>query len=310
MAKIIFFGGKGGVGKTSCSTAYAMKEAAKGQKVLLVSTDPAHSISDIVGIPIANDRHTRIAPNLYGLEIDPQLESSRYIESIKSSLHTILSPVILSEIERQLQIAEITPGSHESALFDRMVAIICNKENLYDTIIFDTAPTGHTIRLISLPELLGAWLDTLIKKRKKIISLQAMIANIKRERGGGSKEKTDSILEILYRRKERMEMVRRIMIDEKKLHFFFVLNAEYLAVEETKRAIELLKKHGIDIAALVVNKLLPAEEGNTFWAHKKKIEGENLLQIENLGIETIYKIPLMDCDMNKETLSRLVTFFV
>ncbi len=307
MAKIIFFGGKGGVGKTSCSTAYALQSAQNNKKVLLVSTDPAHSISDVVGTRIGNDQPTLIKNNLYGLEINPQLESDRYIKSIKKNLHTIISPVILEEIHRQLQIASVSPGSHESALFDRMIEIMIQGQNTYDVIVFDTAPTGHTIRLISLPELLGAWIDTMIQKRKKIVSLQGMIGNIRHSPGKTSK--SDPVIDILLRRKQMMEQVRKIMIDDRELHFFFVLNAEYLAVEETRRALDLLRKYKIHIEALVVNKLLPQDSRGSFWEQKKQAERRNMAEIENLGVPAIYKIPLMDCDMNQYNISRIVPFF-
>ncbi len=307
MAKIIFFGGKGGVGKTSCSTAYALQSARNNKKVLLVSTDPAHSISDVVGTKIGNDQPTLIETNLYGLEINPQRESDKYIKSIKQNLHTIISPVILDEIHRQLQIARVSPGSHESALFDRMIEMILQGQNDYDVIVFDTAPTGHTIRLISLPELLGAWIDTMIQKRKKIVSLQKMISNIKNR--SHEKSEADPVIDILLRRKQMMEQARTLMIDDRKLDFFFVLNAEYLAVEETRRALELLRQYQIHIQALVVNKLLPEDTTSSFWKQKKQTERQNMEQIENLGVSTIYKIPLMDCDMNQNNISQIVPFF-
>ncbi len=161
---------------------------------------------------------------------------------------------------------EVSLGSHESALFDRMIEIILQDQNDYDVILFDTAPTGHTIRLISLPELLGAWIDTMIQKRKKIVSLRKMISNIKNP----SREKLDSdpVIDILLRRKQMMEQARALMIDDRKLDFFFVLNAEYLAVEETRRALELLRQYQIHIQALVVNKLLPEDTTSSFWKQK------------------------------------------
>ncbi len=307
MAKIILFGGKGGVGKTSCSTAYALRSAQNNKKVLLVSTDPAHSISDVVGTKLGSDQPTCIENNLYGLEINPQMESDKYIKSVEKNLHSIISPVILEEIHRQLRIASVSPGSHESALFDRMMEIMIQGQDTYDVIVFDTAPTGHTIRLVSLPELLGAWIDTMIQKRKKIVSLKGMIGNIRNP--SDKRSEPDPVIEILLGRKQMMEQVRKIMMDDRKLNFFFVLNAEYLAVEETRRALELLRQYNIHIGALVVNKLLPQDATSPFWEQKKQTERRNMAEIENLGVPTIYKIPLMDCDMNQYNISHILPFF-
>lgn len=227
MKEILFFGGKGGVGKTSCSTSYALSKS-NTDKVLLVSTDPAHSISDLFNIQIKNDI-TMIQNNLFGLEIDAEKESQSYINKIRNNLHTIISPIIMEEINRQLDAASVSPGTHESALFDKMIDIIINNQNDYDYIIFDTAPTGHTLRLLSLPEILGAWIDSLIQKRKKVLTLKDMIRKNKNE--------SDPVIEILMRRKNNMDIARDIMINKGLLKFIFVLNAEKMPIAETKKAV-------------------------------------------------------------------------
>ncbi|PID55659.1 hypothetical protein CSB45_14940, partial [candidate division KSB3 bacterium] len=119
----------------------------------------------------------------------------------------------------------------------------------------------------------------------------------------------DPVIEILLARKQMMEQVRKIMMDDRQLNFFFVLNAEYLAVEETRRALELLRQYNIHIGALVVNKLLPQDATSPFWEQKKQTERRNMAEIENLGVPTIYKIPLMDCDMNQYNISHILPFF-
>lgn len=304
MKKIIFFGGKGGVGKTSCSSAFAIKRAQQGNKVLLVSTDPAHSVSDLLNVTIG-DNIVKIKDNFYAYEIDAQLESERYINSIRKNFKKILSPVILENLKKQLDAASVSPGAHESALFDKMIELIIEEENDYDYIIFDTAPTGHTLRLLSLPEILGAWINSLMKKRRKSLKLKSMINNIYKKEN----KTEDPIIEILNRRKKTMEKARKIMVDDKKLSFMFVLNAEKLPIEETKKAISMLNKYKIPVSHLVVNKILPDNNLDDFWQYKKAKETKYLKIIEGITSNPIFKIPLFKNDMDDVTIMEMSKYF-
>ncbi len=301
MGKIIFFGGKGGVGKTSCSTAYAIAQSNKGLKTLLVSTDPAHSISDLFHESIGSEVK-QLSENLFGIEINPEMESRLYINKVRKDLKKILSPIIMEDLNKQLDAAIVSPGSHESALFDKMVEFIIHFSEVYDCIIFDTAPTGHTVRLLSLPELLGGWIESLMSKRKKTISLKNMI--------GRDRNEKDPILEILSRRKDNLECARRIMMDENMLEFAFVLNAERMPIEETKKAVVLLRDYGINVSTLVVNKILPEDATDPFWMKKKESEGMYLDEIKT-GIKAkhIFEIPLFQEDMTPDTIAQMATFF-
>ena len=303
MNDIIFFGGKGGVGKTSCSSAFALSKAKENLKVLLVSTDPAHSISDLFNIKIG-DKVVKLADNLFGYEIDAQKESEKYISSIRKNLKTVLSPIIIEELNKQLDAASVSPGSHESALFDKMIQIINEESENFDLIIFDTAPTGHTVRLLSLPEILGAWIDSLMAKRRKTLKLKTMIGNV-----NNKEVEKDPILEILEKRKATMEKARKIMVDDKRLTFMFVLNAERLPIEETKKAIKVLTKYNIPVNNLVVNKILPSNSTDEFWVKKKELETKYLDMIYKMNIDKIYEIPMFMFDMDEKTIYEMAKHF-
>jgi len=307
MNKIVFFGGKGGVGKTSCSAAFASYTAKKGKKTLIVSTDPAHSISDIFEMPIKMDT-THIKENLDGIEIDAEHESGKYIDGVKRSLGKVISPVIMEEINRQLDASSISPGTHEAAVFDKMIEIIVEKSGDYDQIVFDTAPTGHTIRLFSLPELLGVWIDSLLAKRERALEVSQMTKSVNR----GSKDYLDHdpILKILNRRKTNMEKAREIMIDDKKLDFIFVLNAEKLAIEETKKAIDILKKYDMPVRDLVINRILPDKMTDDFWKAKKEDEVKYIAEIEGFfNDKSIIKLPLLQKDMRVHNIDDMAVYF-
>jgi arsenite-transporting ATPase len=302
MAKIIFYGGKGGVGKTTCSTANSISYAERGLKTLLVSTDPAHSISDVLGMKIGK-KIIKLRENLDGLEIDPEYEAELYINKIRENMRTILSNVIIEEINSQLDAALVSPGTHESALFDKMSDIIIDKFDDYDIIIFDTAPTGHTLRMLTLPDLLEGWMGSLAKKRKSIVNMNKMVSR--------KYDKKDPVLEILEKRQQRFAEIKKILNDNNNVRIRFVLNAEKLPIEETKKAIKLLSQFNIPVDTLVINRIMPEDVGLEFWEKKKAQEKEYLQDIENefKGKEFI-KIPMLDTDMNKTTVDRLSEYFI
>jgi arsenite-transporting ATPase len=301
MAKIIFYGGKGGVGKTTCSTANSINFADRGLRTLLVSTDPAHSISDVLGMDIGRSI-VKIRENLDGLEIDPEYEAELYIEKIRANMKTILSNVIVEEINSQLDAAMVSPGTHESALFDKISDIILDKFDDYDIIIFDTAPTGHTLRILTLPDLLEGWMGSLAKRRKSIVDMNKMVTR--------KYDEKDPVLEILERRQKRFGEIKRIFNNTENVRIRFVLNAEKLPIEETKKAINMLKQFNIPVDTLVINRIMPDEVGAEFWEKKKKQEKEDLEEIERefKGKEFI-KIPMLDTDMSKSTVDMLSRYF-
>lgn len=303
MNKIVLFGGKGGVGKTTCSASYALSCARAGKKTLIVSTDPAHSTADIFGKKIG-DKIVKLDENLYGLEINSELESKKYMNRVKNDLKNVVSPVIVREINKQIDAASISPGTEEAALFDKMIEIMVEKYDDYEKIIFDTAPTGHTVRILSLPELLGAWLNTLINKRVKALGLMQMANN------AGKKDNEeimkDPVIKILNGRLERINKVKDIITNDKILNFIFVLNAEKLPIEETKKAIGLLEKFNINVEYLVVNKILPEDIEGSFWGNKKQLEAKYLQEIiDTFKNKKIIKIHMLDSDMGPNNVGEI-----
>lgn len=307
MNKLIFFSGKGGVGKTTCSASYAVFSAKSGLKTLLVSTDPAHSTSDIFEKKIENNI-TNILPNLDAIEINGEKESKLYMDKVRVSLKQVVSPIIIEEINKQIDAASISPGTEEAALFDKMIEIITEKNNEYDRIIFDTAPTGHTVRLLTLPELLGAWIDTLIKKRSKSISLMSMANN---NGNANNKEiEKDEVIKILKKRYDKINQAKNIMMNEKLLSFIFVINAEKLPIDETVKAINILEKYNILVEGLIVNKILPENMQDEFWISKKEQEQKYLdIIIKTFEGKKIFTLPLIQEDMKANNIEIIANKF-
>ena len=307
MNKIVFFGGKGGVGKTTVSSAFASACAKKGERTLLVSTDPAHSLCDIFERTIGAEV-TTLSPNLDGLEIDPEEESQKYINSIKKNMKSIVSPVIVKEIEKQLDAAAVTPGSDESAVFDKLMEVLLELSSAYDRIVIDTAPTGHTVRLLSLPELMGGWMDRLIEKRKAAMALYEMANRDKKKME--ALIMADPVISTLSTRKAKMEQSRELLTDHEQVSFVFVLNPEKLPIEETKKAIQVLAKYRIQVRDLVVNRILPDGLTDPFWNRRREIEKKYLEDIETVfAKQHRVLIPLIETEVRAEDLGRIGAFF-
>jgi len=257
MREFVFFGGKGGVGKTTVSSAYAFKCATAGLDTLVVSTDPAHSTSDVFDQQFADEP----APvdgidNLHAMEIDPDDEVERHLMETKRAMGDQVSPAMVNEIDRQIEMAHQTPGAYEAALFDRFVSVM--RDNEYDRVVFDTSPTGGTLRLLSLPEFLEGWIDRLLYKRRKSIDLyeKAAIGNNEPRRIMDG----DPIVARLEERKELFEFAGRTL--RERAAFFIVVNPDELSVKETSRAVENLTDAGLAVEGLAVNKLTPEPDPN------------------------------------------------
>jgi arsenite-transporting ATPase len=256
MVRFVFFGGKGGVGKTTTSSAYAVKCARAGLDVLLVSTDPAHSTRDLFDADFDDEpRPVESVPGLSVMEIDPEQEVQDHLMEIRRSLGDQVSPALVNEINIQLEMSHQTPGAHEAALFDRFIAVMRDAED-YDRIVFDTSPTGGTLRLLSLPDLLEEWIDRLLYKREKSIDLfeKAAIGNREPRRVAEG----DPIIARLQARKELFEFAGRTLRED--ACFFLVLNPDELSIRETARAVETLDEGNLPVGGLVVNRLTPAPD--------------------------------------------------
>ncbi len=253
MNKFVFFGGKGGVGKTTVSSAYSLKCAQSGLETLVVSTDPAHSTSDVFDQQFGDEpRSVEGIENLWAMEIDPEKEVQNHLQEIKRSLGDHVSAGLVNAIDRQVEMAHQTPGAHESALFDRFIDVMQNSEE-YDRVVFDTSPTGGTLRLLSLPEFLEGWIDRLLHKRKQSIDLfeKAAIGNREPRRVADG----DPIIARLQERKEMFEFAGDVLREN--ASFFLVLNPDELSIRETGRAVEELVDTGLPVSGLVINKVTP-----------------------------------------------------
>jgi arsenite-transporting ATPase len=286
---VLFFGGKGGVGKTTVSSATALAMADAGKRVLLVSTDPAHNLGHLFGRKIG-PKAVKLAPGLDGLELDPDQTVEAHLQEVSSALRRLMPAGMGGEVDKHIELSRDAPGMQEAAMLERIAEVVEQHDD-YDLIIFDTAPSGHTARLMALPEMMSAWTDGLIKRREKADRFTAVLNSLGKDRSVGNSmlgaepaahddDRESKIRRILNRRKQRFANLREKLQDHDYSGFVIVLAAERLPVLETIELAEQLKRTGVDVAGLVVNKRLPETGLSGFLAERKAQESVHLQELE------------------------------
>lgn len=285
--KWIFVGGKGGVGKTTVSAALSVLFTKRGKKVLIISTDPAHNLSDAFNQKIGK-QPTQIKgfENLFGLELDPEKDMNN-IDKLNEILHVEEK----SKVEGLFKTMENTfPGIDEANNLKYIANLLDNKD--YDLVIFDTAPTGHTLKLLEMPIVIG-------KSMEKIMELKLQFSPLIDSVGGVLGPEFDQKLTKFFTKmnelKDFMQKISDRFKDAEKTTFIAVCIPEFLSVYETERLAESLFKENIDIRNLVVNQVLMCENPDKCKMCKSRIKMQTqyIKKIEEMFEDFhIIKVPL------------------
>jgi arsenite-transporting ATPase len=277
--KFMFFGGKGGVGKTTMAASTAFWLAEKGHKTLIVATDPTVSLSVIYEQKISETQITKIkmVNNLCGLNINPRTAAGYFqsrLEGMVANFIALFGNEVIS-----------TPCAEEMAAFDQFVTFLNDKE--FEHVIFDTAPTGHTLRELSMPFDWSGYMATQIKNKKELSALM----------DGAVKD--DDILESLRQEKERYDNAVKALSDDSLSAFELVLLPEKLPIEESASAFENLAKFNIKVKVLIINEVIPRDvlKGNWFLERRRATQDKYLAEIET-RFKNIPKkeVPLLETD--------------
>ncbi|MBT7939055.1 MAG: TRC40/GET3/ArsA family transport-energizing ATPase, partial [Euryarchaeota archaeon] len=283
MARLWLFGGKGGVGKTTTSAATALWLANAGFRTLVVSSDPAHSTSDSLEYPLGPEP-TPVADieNLWGMELDPERTinevlpkfSNAMAGSMGDSLTGMFTGIDSDAVQKEMDSVDASqmmiPGLDEALAFDQLLRYV--EDPRFDVIIFDTAPTGHTLRFLSLPEVLETWMSRILRYYRMTGGIRMMLF-------GGKKQ--DAMKDELEKFQRRVAHVRRVLSDPELASFTLVTIPEQMAVSETERAALALDEYGITVNGVIVNRLTP-DFDHPFLSARRKTEQSYLANLKEL----------------------------
>ncbi|WP_185984535.1 ArsA family ATPase [Aureimonas mangrovi] len=270
--RVLFFGGKGGVGKTTLASATAAGLGAAGRRVLVVSTDPAHNLGhlwqrDVGPSPV------RLAAGVDGVELDPASTVDEHLKAVERSLRKLMPERLHGEVRRHLEAAREAPGMVEAAMLEKIAITVEEGLSTHDVVIFDTAPTGHTTRLLELPELMAGWTQGLLDHRRRAQRFESALGQFRAAPAdgpgakvmGGEPDRDHEMRAVLLRRQQRFTALRAILMDREACAFVVVLAAERLPVLETIDLARKLETLQVALGGLVVNKRAPTSEGD-FWS--------------------------------------------
>ncbi|QLD88542.1 TRC40/GET3/ArsA family transport-energizing ATPase [Natronomonas salina] len=258
MTQYVLYGGKGGVGKTTCAAATALQYARDGHSTLVVSTDPAHSLSDVFDSRVEPEP-TRIREDvdLWAVEVDPSDRIGQYRGQVSAALDELEDLGISldeDDIDEVIE-AGIAPGTDEAAAMDLFVDYMDDPR--FDYIVFDTAPTGHTLRLLKLPDVMSSAMGKMITVRSQVSNLAD---SVKSFMGSGDDEEADGQepeVEVdLEELQDRMERVGAALRDPERTEFRPVLIPETMAVLETERLLAELDTYDIPAGRAIINKVI------------------------------------------------------
>jgi len=272
----IFVGGKGGVGKTTTSCSLAVQLSKHREKVLLISTDPAHNLSDAFNQKFGKHA-TRVGkfPNLYAMEIDPTIETetSDVLDSTTQNLMT--------------EFASSIPGIDEAMSFAELMKQVQSMD--FSCIVFDTAPTGHTLRLLSFPSVLEKAFSKFSIIKEKFAPLFAQVS------GALGAKTEEKLLTRLESTKETISIINKQFQDPGATTFICVCIPEFLSLFETERLVQELTKYGIDTHNIVVNQVLFPESDCRKCQARVRMQGKYLSQIRDLYDDFhVVCLPLLD----------------
>jgi arsenite-transporting ATPase len=247
--KFIFFGGKGGVGKTVFAAATAMWHAKQGRRTMLASTNPVHSLSSLLGQNVLG-AHTPVdgVPNLWAYEIETKDTIERSKVEIREKIQWFLKFADIStKAEDFVESATMNPAFEESAMFENMIDLML--KNDYDVYVFDTAPTANARRLLGMSKVYSLWVNKMLKSREEAKTLREMLSFTK-------KKEKDPLMDYLISFRDRMEQARVLLTNPELTSFFFVTLPEALPIAVITRFIQWFRDFGIPVGGVIVNMLI------------------------------------------------------
>ncbi len=307
--KFIFFGGKGGVGKTVMAGAAALWAAQRGRRTLLASTNPVHSLSgllcqDVFGRPTS----VTGVPNLWAYEIDTRETIEKSKKEIREKIEWFLKYAeIKTKADEFVESATMNPAFEESAMFENMIDLMFKDE--YEVYVFDTAPTANARRLLGMTSVYSMWVNKMVESRKEAMTLRELLSYSKK------KQEKDPLMEYLLNLRERMGRAKTLLTDDSLTSFFFVTLPEALPIAVITRFIGWFREFNIPVGGVIVNMLIDKnsvkKDAPDFVKNRVAMQQEHM---ETIGKEfdgqvrsilPLFETEIRGVDMLKRTASFL-----
>ncbi|WNV83558.1 ArsA family ATPase [Umezawaea sp. Da 62-37] len=271
MTRVLLFTGKGGVGKTTLAAATAAQLAADGRKALVVSTDPAHSLGDALGVPL-DGRPSEVDSGLFAAQIDPRDLVDHAWHDLRGHLRTILAGAGVDELDAE----ELTvlPGVEELLALAEVHRLA--HAGPWEAVVVDCGPTAETLRLLSLPEAFAGYLERLFPTHRRVV--RGLLAGVA---GTATVETWDATADALGRLAEHLDALRAMLTDQTSTSVRLVLTPERVVAAETRRTLTALALRGIRVDGVIANRLVPdagAEFGESAaWLRTRRAEQDAVL---------------------------------
>lgn len=288
--RIILFTGKGGVGKTTVAASTAVRMAAAGRKTLIMSTDPAHSLADSFGVGLGPEP-TEVAANLWAEQIDPQKRLEENWREIQDHMVAVLNWAGLAEVESEE--LSVIPGLDE--LFSLADVKRHHDHDPYDVLVVDCAPTGETLRLLSLPDIIQWYMERIFPVERRVMAALRPVA----KRLTSLPLPEANVYSAVQRFYDKLDGVRAILTDPATTSVRLVVNPEKMVIAEAQRTFTYLNLFGYRVDAIITNRILPDEVTDPYFERWKELQAEHLTTIE----ESFSPVPLLRAHLRDRELS-------
>jgi arsenite-transporting ATPase len=293
--KYVFFGGKGGVGKTVMAGAAALRFAQQGRRTLLASTNPVHSLTSMLGQDVFG-RHTPVdgVAGMYAYEIDTKDTIEKSKNEIREKIEWFLKFAdIKTKADEFVESATMNPAFEESAMFENMIDLMFEDE--YEAYVFDTAPTANARRLLGMSDVYSMWVNKMVQSREEAMSLKDLLSYSRK------KKEKDPLMDYLLNLRTRMGHAKELLTDDDKTAFFFVTLPEALPIAVIRRFINWFEEFGIPVGGVVVNMLIEketiGEDSPDFVKNRVAMQGGYMDEIWRVFPDVRAVVPLFETEV-------------
>lgn len=305
--KYVFFGGKGGVGKTVMAGAAALWFAQQGKKTLLASTNPVHSLTSLLAQDVFG-RQTPVTgvPNLFAYEIDTADTIEKSKREIREKIEWFLKfAEIKTKADEFVESATMNPAFEESAMFENMIDLMF--EDKYEVYVFDTAPTANARRLLGMSDVYSMWVNKMVQSRQEAMSLRELLSYSKK------KQEKDPLMDYLLNLRTRMSHAKKLLTNAEKTAFFFVTLPEALPIAVIRRFIGWFDEFGIPVGGVIVNMVIDKQsvgpDAPEFVTNRIAMQEQYLEEIWRLFPDVRAIVPLFETEVKGvEMLKRTAQF--